>query len=138
MGARPYRDHHDRLSIEEIEALTTRDFFDCILVDAENGTAVMQRDDESQLVQYLTFHGLRLPRAVKAAQVLDLCNDLRWSFGEAVRCAVRGERDIGVAFPLLNAEKLAYVRAMGRQEPDAVRDMARVVFKAPAYGVFLF
>jgi len=135
---RPHRDRHGRLSVDEIDALTTRDFVGCIQVDAENGTAVMHRDDEDRLVQYLAFHGMRLPRAVKAAHVLEVCNDLRWSFGDAVRCAARGERDMGAEFPLLNAQKLAYVRAMGHQEPDTVRDMARVVFKSPVYELFLF
>ncbi|MDO9436372.1 hypothetical protein [Hydrogenophaga sp.] len=137
-GARPHQAVHTHLGIEDLEALTTRDFFSRIQADAENGTAVMRAEDESLLAQYLAFHGMRLPRAVKAAQVLDVCNDLRWSFGEAVRCAARGERDVAVAFPLLNAERLAYVRAMGRQDTAAVRDLARVVFKAPAVDMFLY
>ncbi len=124
--------------MDDLDALTATDFFHRIQADADNGTAVMQANDEALLAQYLAFHGMRLPRAVKAAQVLDVCNDLRWSFGEAVRCAARGERDVATAFPLLNAERLAYVRAMGRQDTAAVRDMARVVFKAPAVEMFLY
>ena len=137
-GARPAQEAAIRLSIDELETLTTTDFFNRIQADAENGTAVMQADDESLLAKYLAFHGMRLPRAVNAAHVLEVCNDLRWSFGEAVRCVARGERDVALAFPLLNAERLAYVRAMGRQETATVRDMARVVFKAPAVEMFLY
>ena len=136
--ARPAKEAAARLSIDELDALTTTDFFNRIQADAENGTAVMQADDESLLAKYLSFHGMRLPRAVKAAQVLEVCNDLRWSFGEAVRCAAHGERDVAVAFPLLNAERLAYVRAMGQQDTSAVRDLARMVFKAPAVEMFLY
>lgn len=127
-----------RLSADEVDALTTLDFFERIHVDAENGTAVMQQDDEAKLVQYLEFHGLRLPRAVKAAQVLELCNDLRWSFGQAVRRAAQGELDIASEFPGLNTEKIEYVRAVASQEQIKVRDMAHHVFKDRANLLFLY
>lgn len=127
-----------RLSADEVDALTTLDFFTRIQVDAENGTAVMPHDEEARLVRYLEFHGLRLPRPVKADQVLELCNDLRWSFGPAVRRAAQGEPDIASAFPGLNSEKIDYVRAVASQEQLRARDMARQVFKDQASRLFLY
>jgi hypothetical protein len=137
-GAAPMQSPFGRLSVDEVEALTTLDFFTRIQVDAENGTAVMPHDEEARLVRYLEFHGLRLPRPVKANQVLELCNDLRWSFGPAVRRAAQGEFDIANEFPGLNAKKIEYVRAVAGQEQVKARDMARQVFKDPASRLFLY
>lgn len=127
-----------RLAIDELDALTQVDFYACTGVHAENGTLLIDPDDEARLVQYLEFHGLRLPRAVEAKQVLELCNDLRWSYGEAVRCAARGEADIAARFPRLNAEKLDYVRAVAGQERRAARDFARKLFASRGGEVFLY
>lgn len=127
-----------RLAIDELDALTQIDFYACTGIHAENGTLLIEPDDEARLVQYLEFHGLRLPRAVEAKQVLELCNDLRWSYGEAVRCAARGDADIAARFPRLNAEKLDYVRAVAGQERGAARDCARQLFGGRAGEVFLY
>lgn len=127
-----------RLAIDELEALTQIDFYACTGIHAENGTLRIEPDDEARLVQYLEFHGLRLPRAVDARQVLELCNDLRWSYGEAVRCAARGDADIAVRFPRLNAGKLDYVRAVAGQEREAARDCARKLFVSRGGEVFLY
>lgn len=127
-----------RLGIGEVDALTQLDFYACTGIHAEHGTLLIEPDDEARLVQYLEFHGLRLPRAVEAKPVLELCNDLRWSYGEAVRCAARGEADIAARFPGLNAEKLDYVRAVASQERGMARDIARSLFGQRAGDVFLY
>jgi hypothetical protein len=126
-----------RLSPDEVEALTQLDFYVCSGVHAENGTLVINAEDEDRLARYLAFHGLRLPRAVDARQVLELCNDLRWSYGEAVRCAARGETDLAARFPGLSAEKLSFVRAIADQQTEAARDMARKLFGGRGGEVFL-
>ncbi len=127
-----------RLGIDEVDALTQLDFYVCTGVHAEHATLLIEPDDEARLLQYLEFHGLRLPRAVNAKQVLELCNDLRWSYGEAVRWAARGDADIAVQFPGLNAEKLDYVRAVAGQERRAARDIARKLFGSRVGEVFLY
>lgn len=127
-----------RLAIDELDALTLIDFYACTGVHAENGTLLIEPDDEARLVQYLEFHGLRLPRAVEAKPVLELCNDLRWSYGEAVRCAARGEAGIAMRFPGLNAEKLDYVRAVADQDRGTARDRARALFGQRVGEVFLY
>lgn len=127
-----------RLRPDEVEALTQLDFYACARTDPEDGTLLIEPEDEVQLVRYLEFHGLRLPRAVEAKQVLELCNDLRWSYSEAVRCAARGEQDVAAHFPGLNAEKLDYVRAIASQERGEARDIARKLFGSRAGEVFLY
>lgn len=127
-----------RLRPDEVEALTQLDFYDRAGTHEDNGTLLIEPEDEVQLVRYLEFHGLRLPRAVDARQVLELCNDLRWSYGEAVRFAARGEADIAAHFPGLNADKQDYVRAIASQETAAVRDLARKLFASRGGEVFLY
>lgn len=127
-----------RLRPDEVDALTQLDFYDRARSHEDNGTLLIEPEDEAHLVRYLEFHGLRLPRAVAARQVLELCNDLRWSYGEAVRCAARGEADIAVHFPGLNAEKLDYVRAVASQERGMARDLARKLFAGRGGEVFLY
>lgn len=127
-----------RLRPDEVEALTQLDFYDRARSHEDNGTLLIEPEDEAQLVRYLEFHGLRLPRAVEAKQVLELCNDLRWSYGEAVRFAARGETDLAAHFPRLNAEKLDYVRAVAGQERGAARDCARKLFVSRGGEVFLY
>lgn len=136
--AEPARDLPVRLRPDEVEALTQLDFYARARTHADNGTLDIDPEDEAQLIRYLEFHGLRLPRAVEAKQVLELCNDLRWSYGEAVRCAARGEADIAVRFPGLNAEKLQYVRAIASQERGEARDIARKLFTSRGGEVFLY
>lgn len=127
-----------RLRPDEVEALTQLDFYHRARSHEDNGTLLIEAEDEAQLARYLEFHGLRLPRAVAAKQVLELCNDLRWSYGEAVRCAARGDTDIATHFPGLSAEKLDYVRAIASQERHRARDLARKLFASRGGEVFLY
>lgn len=127
-----------RLDIDELDALTHADFFPDVGVDAENGTLVMGEEERARLAQYLEFHGLRLPQAVSASLVLELCNNLRWSFGPAVRVAARGDEDIATRFPGLNADKLDYVRAVASQQRETARDVARQVFRGRNDFIFLY
>lgn len=126
-----------RLSAVELQALMAQDFSACIQADAENGTVVAREEDEARLVQYLELFGLRLPRAVKATQVLELCNDLRWTFGQAVLLAAQGGSDIRTECPGLNADKRAYASAVASQEHSRTRELARQIFKDPASVIFL-
>lgn len=127
-----------RLRPDEVETLTQLDFYARARTHADNGTLDIDPEDEAQLARYLAFHGLRLPRAVEANKVLELCNDLRWSYGEAIRCAARGEADIAAQFPGLNAERLQYVRVVASQERSEARDIARRLFASPGGEVFLY
>jgi len=115
----------------------TQDFCECIQADAENGTVVVQDDDEARLVQYLGLFGLRLPSAVKATQVLELCNDLRWTFGQAVLLAAQGRSDIKSECPGLNAEKMAYASAVASQDHSKTRELARQILKDRVSAIFL-
>lgn len=126
-----------RLSAVELETLMAQDFSGCIQADPENGTVVIQQEDETRLVQYLELFGLRLPSAVKATQVLELCNDLRWTFGQAVLLAAQGGSDIKTECPGLNAEKMAYASAVASQEHGRTRELARQIFKDRASAIFL-
>lgn len=126
------------LTADDVESLTQQDFFDVIQADAENGTAVIHEDDEMRLVQYLEFHGLRLPSAVDANQLREMCNTLRWTYGQAVRLAVHGGIDLVREFPGLNADRIAYVHAVASQNHGAVREHARLVFKDRADQLFLY
>lgn len=127
------------LDAEEVDALTHQDFFLAIRVETEGGAAVIAPDDEFRLVQYLEFHGLRLPSAVDAEQLRELCNTLRWTFGHAVRLAMRNNGDdLAQKCPGLSAEKLAYARAVADQKPSVVRELARQVFKDRANLVFFY
>lgn len=123
---------------EAVDALTQQDFFRVIQADAESGTALIHEDDEMRLVQYLEFHGLRLPSAVDATQLRELCNTLRWTYGAAVRMAVRGHADLAREFPGLNAVRIAYAQAVAGQDHREVRDQARLVFKDRASAIFLY
>jgi hypothetical protein len=126
-----------RLSAVELAALMAQDFSACIQADAENGTVVIQAEDATRLSQYLELFGLRLPTAVKATQVLELCNDLRWTFGQAVLLAAQGGSDIQSECPGLNADKRAYARAVASQEHSKTRELARQMFKDRASAIFL-
>ncbi len=127
-----------RLQPEEVAALTQLDFYHRARAHEDNGTLLIEPEDEAQLVRYLEFHGLRLPRAVAAKQVLELCNDLRWSYGEAVRCAARGDADLAARFPGFSAERLDYVRAIAQQERGMARDLARQLFAGRGGELFLY
>lgn len=139
-GGAPFRLLRPTLALtpDDVELLTQQDFFEVIHADPANGTAVIHEDDEMRLVQYLEFHGLRLPSAVDANQLRELCNTLRWTFGQAVRLAVHGGIDLVREFPGLNAEKIAYVHAVASQDHALVRDKARLVFKDRASTIFLY
>lgn len=128
------------LDAEAVDELTHQDFFLSIRVETDGGAAVISPDDEFRLVQYLEFHGLRLPSAVDAEQLRELCNTLRWTYGHAVRLAVRdsGEGDLARKCPGLSAEKLAYARAVADQKPSLARELARQVFKDKASQVFFY
>ena len=127
------------LDAEAVDELTHQDFFLSIRVETEGGAAVISPDDEFKLVQYLEFHGLRLPSAVDAEQLRELCNTLRWTYGHAVRLAVRNEGDdLAQKCPGLSAEKLAYARAVADQKPSLTRELARQVFKDRASQVFFY
>lgn len=126
-----------RMGLEELEALTTFDFSICIQTDADNGTAIFNEWDEAKLVQYLKLHGLRLPSAVHAVQLLELCNDLRWAYGRVVRLAARGGDDLAVMCPGLSREKMEYVWAVGSQNLGAAREMARKVIRGRGKSIFL-
>jgi len=127
------------LDAEAVDELTHQDFFLSIRVETEGGAAVIAPDDEFKLVQYLEFHGLRLPSAVDAEQLRELCNTLRWTYGHAVRLAVRnGGDDLAHKCPGLSAEKLAYARAVADQKPSLTRELARQVFKDRASQVFFY
>ena len=126
------------LDAEAVDALTYQDFFRVIQADAESGAAVISMEDEMRLVQYLEFHGLRLPNAVKADQLRELCNTLRWTFGHAVRLAVRNTSNLAKEVPGLNAERIAYARAVAGQDNREVRELARQVFKDRASQVFFY
>lgn len=127
------------LDAEAVDELTHQDFFLSIRVETEGGAAVIAPEDEFRLVQYLEFHGLRLPSAVDAEQLRELCNTLRWTFGHAVRLAMRNSgEDLVQKCPGLSAEKLAYARAVAAQKPSLVRELARQVFKDRASLVFFY
>lgn len=127
------------LDAEAVDELTHQDFFLVIRVEADGGAAVIAPDDEFRLVQYLEFHGLRLPSAVDAEQLRELCNTLRWTYGHAVRLAVRnGGDELAQKCPGLSAEKLAYARAIADQKPSLARELARQVFKDRASLVFFY
>ena len=126
------------LDAEAVDALTQQDFFQIVKTDAESGAALIAPEDESRLVQYLEFHGLRLPSAVNAEQLRELCNTLRWTYGHAVRLAVRHSSDLARECPGLSAEKIAYARAVAEQDHREVRERARQVFKERASLVFLY
>lgn len=139
-GGVPFRVMRPTLALtpDDVESLTQQDFFEVIHVHAQNGTAVIHEDDEMRLVQYLEFHGLRLPSAVDANQLRELCNALRWTYGQAVRMAVHGGTDLVREFPGLNADRIAYVHAVASQNHALVRDKARLVFKDRADAIFLY
>jgi hypothetical protein len=126
------------LSVDDVHALTNEDFFHCIQTDADNGTAIVDDDAAPRLVQYLDLHGLRLPSAVNAAQLKELCNDLRWTYGRAVRLAAQGRTDIAHECPGLTTAKIAYALAVASQERSRSRDLARQVFTDRASLVFLY
>lgn len=126
------------LTADDVEALTQQDFFEVIHADAQNGTAVIHEDDEMRLVQYLELHGLRLPSAVDANQLRELCNTLRWTYGQAVRMAAHGGVDLVREFPGLNADRIAYVHAVASQNHAQVREAARQVFKDRDSAIFLY
>lgn len=139
-GGAPFRVLRPTLALtpDDVESLTQQDFFDVIQAHAENGTAVIHEDDEMRLVQYLEFHGLRLPSAVDATQLREMCNTLRWTYGQAVRMAVHGGIDLVREFPGLNVDKIAYVQAVAAQQHGTVRDLARLVLKDNASQLFLY
>lgn len=126
------------LDAEAVDALTHQDFFQAIGVHPQSGAADIAPDDEFQLVQYLEFHGLRLPSAVNADQLRELCNTLRWTYGHAVRLAVRNNGDLAKECPGLSADKIAYARAVATQDNAQVRELARQVFKDRASQVFFY
>lgn len=126
------------LSVDDVHALTNEDFFHCIRTDADNGTAIVDDDAAPRLVQYLELHGMRLPSAVNAAQLKELCNDLRWTYGRAIRLAAQGRTDIAHECPGLSTAKIAYAVAVASQERGRARDLARQVFTDRASLVFLF
>ena len=139
-GGAPFRVLRPTLALtpDDVEALTQQDFFEVIQADAANGTALIHEDDEMRLVQYLEFHGMRLPSAVDANQLRELCNTLRWTYGQAIRMAVHGGTDLVREFPGLNADRIAYVHALASQNHGLVRDLARQVFKDRADLIFLY
>ncbi|WP_439520619.1 hypothetical protein [Hydrogenophaga sp.] len=126
------------LDAEAVDELTHQDFFLSIRVETEGGAAVIAPDDEFKLVQYLEFHGLRLPSAVDAEQLRELCNTLRWTYGHAVRLAVRDSSDLARKCPGLSADKIAYACAVASQQPSQARELARQVFKDRASLVFFY
>jgi len=126
------------LDAEAVDELTHQDFFLAIRVETEGGAAVISPDDEFKLVQYLEFHGLRLPSAVDAEQLRELCNTLRWTYGHAVRLAVRDSSDLARQCPGLSADKIAYACAVASQQPSQARELARQVFKDRANLVFFY
>ena len=137
--SRPHTPLPATLDAEAVDALTHQDFFQAISVHPQSGAADIAPDDEFQLVQYLEFHGLRLPSAVNADQLRELCNTLRWTYGHAVRLAVRnGGDELAQKCPGLSAEKLAYARAIADQKPSLARELARQVFKDRASLVFFY
>ncbi|OSZ71446.1 hypothetical protein [Hydrogenophaga sp. IBVHS1] len=135
---RPNPPAYATLDAEAVDELTYQDFFLAIRVDTEGGPAVISPDDEFKLVQYLEFHGLRLPSAVAAEQLRELCNTLRWTYGHAVRLAVRDSSDLARKCAGLSADKIAYVCAVASQQPSLARELARGVFKDRASQVFFY
>ncbi|MGE0097545.1 MAG: hypothetical protein AB7S86_04280 [Hydrogenophaga sp.] len=126
------------LDPEAVDALTHQDFFQVIQTDAESGAAVISQEDEARLVQYLEFHGLRLPSAVKADQLRELCNTLRWTYGPAVRLAARNGSALAKECPGLSADKIAYACTVAGQQHGLTREMARQVLKGRASLVFFY
>ena len=127
------------LDAEAVDELTHQDFFLSIRVETEGGAAVIAPEDEFRLVQYLEFHGLRLPSAVDAEQLRELCNTLRWTFGHAVRLAMRNSgEELAQKCPGLSADKIAYACAVASQQPSQARELARQVFKDKASLVFFY
>jgi len=137
-ASRPRALPRPTLDAEAVDVLTQQDFFQIVETDAESGAALMAPEDELRLVQYLEFHGLRLPSAVDAEQLRELCNTLRWTYGHAVRLAVRNTEDLAKECPGLSAEKIAYARAVAEQDNREVRELARQVFKDRASLVFFY
>lgn len=125
------------LGFEALRALTEMPFPEDFAQDEDTGELCVEADTREILARFFEFFGLRLPTAARADTVHDLWQVLRLKYGQAVRLAARGRGDIAMVCPELTATELAYAAAVGKQDRETARQLAKSLFTGRDRVIFL-
>jgi len=133
-----------KLSVDALCALTESEFPDDYAVDGATGWLVVPGDDLERLTNYFTAHGLRLPSAADGESVYKLWRTLRLRYGQGVRLAAWGRKSEVQGLvnehstPPLSDDELQYCIAVGEQNLEKAKLLARRVFGGREYATFLY
>jgi len=132
------REAAHRLSKADVQRMTTFDATTMVFADPDDGTlAVEDAVAHQNLIAVLDFHGLQLPPEALAEDVLQMCVELRWTYGQAIRLAAAHRLDIGQVCPHLNPTQVLYSRMAGEQDRRMARLLARQVFNDARWRPFV-